>query len=61
MPDECTPNALEIRAYGAGDREFLARRARHSPVQTVSPRDPEVAEEAEGRGVGRAQMNFVEQ
>jgi GNAT superfamily N-acetyltransferase len=117
MPAESTPDELVIRAFGAGDREFLARVApRIRPVHTASPRDPEamdrffqalergrllaepgaeafvatsagepcglvsvhpdadyftghtrayvdilvVAEEAEGRGVGRALMNHIE-
>ncbi len=118
MPVESTPDVLVIRAFGAGDREFLARVApRIRPAQTASPRDSEamdrffqalergrlltesgteafvttiagepvglvsvhpdadsftghprayvdvlvVAEEAEGRGMGRALMNHVEQ
>jgi len=118
MPVESTPDVLVIRAFGAGDREFLARVApRIRPAQITSPRDSEamdrffqalergrlltepdaeafvatvagepcglvsvhpdadhftghprayvdvlvVAEEAEGRGVGRALMSHVEQ
>jgi GNAT superfamily N-acetyltransferase len=118
MPAKPTPRRIEIRAYAAEDREFLARIApRIRPTDTASPRDPAamdrfihelssgglltdpgaeafvamidgepcgliavhpdvdyftghprahvdilvVAAEAEGRGVGRALMNHVEQ
>lgn len=118
MPAKSTPGRIEIRAYAADDRQFLARIApRIRPTNTASPRDPAaldrfihelarggllsepgaeafvatidgercglvsvhpdadyftghprahvdvlvVAEEAEGRGVGRALMKHVEQ